>query len=55
MLYTSLPVWKLHLHGDIASQPYKPIFYSSHLLATHLAIVVHSSKYSVFYNGDTPN
>ena len=29
--YASPLVQKLHSHSDIASQPYKPIFYSGHL------------------------
>ena len=29
--YASPPIWKLHPHGDIISQLYKPAFYSSHL------------------------
>ena len=55
MLYVSPPIQKLHLYGDIASQPYKSVFYNIHLFATHLMVVVHSSGYSVFHNGDTSN
>jgi len=29
--YASPPIWKLHLHGDIISQLYKPTFHGSHL------------------------
>ena len=55
LLYASPPIWKLHLHSDIASQPYKPTFYSGYLLITCLVAVVYSSWYSVFHDRDTSN
>ena len=55
LLYVSPPVQKLHLHGNITSQPYKSTFHSGHLLATCLMAVMHLSRYSVFYNRDTSN
>ena len=47
--YASPPIRKLHSHSDITSQLYKPT-----LLTTHLTAVMPLSRYSIFYNRDTP-
>ena len=49
MSYVSLPVQKLHPHGDIVSQPYKLTF-----LTTCLVAVMQTSGYSIFHDRDTP-
>ena len=45
----SLLVQKLHPHGDIIFQLYKPIF-----LAICFVAVIQPSRYSVFHNRNTP-
>jgi len=66
LLYASLPVQKLHPHGDIISKLYKPTFYGGHLshitsyggAATiwifHLSMAEILLFNLVFHNGVTP-
>jgi len=40
---------KLHPYSDVTSKKYKPTF-----LTTRLMAVLQPSRYSIFYDGDTP-